>query len=140
MKNFSIFLLVVLIAGGAYFLGRRSGESAAPAVVAAPASTAPVVQQKPGPDGDFAKPSEPVRTYRGPDGRAHIISYDDKNPPDSSDPEQVRKALLSDMKWYPTNIQRNYDQSPADVKAMLDGKKPIPDFMLPAPGGPETAK
>ena len=139
MKNPWILLLVILVAVGAFFLGRRSGEPVAPAVVATPAPAAPA-QQKPSPEGDFAKPLDPVRTFRGPDGRAHIISYDDKNPPDSSDPEQVRKALLSDMKWYPGNIKRNYDLSEADIKAMLAGTKPIPEFMLPVPGGPERAK
>jgi hypothetical protein len=44
------------------------------------------------------------------------------------------------MKYYPTNIQNSYDLSPADIKAMLAGSKKIPDFMLPEPGAPPSAK
>ncbi len=140
MKNLWIIILLVVVAAGAFLLGRRNGEtvSAAATPVAAPAAPALAPGEKP--EHDASVPTEPVRTYRGPDGRAHIIGYDDKNPPDSSDPEQVRQALLSDMKSYPTNIQNSYNQSAEDVKAMLAGTKPIPAFMLPDPNAPKVGK
>lgn len=139
MKNVWIVFLVILISVGAFFLGRRSGETTPPAGVAASAVNGTKLRAS-GPDGDYAANSAPVRTFRGPDGRAHLISYDDNNPPNSNDPAQVRKALLSDMKWYPANIERSYDLSAEDVTAMLAGTKAIPDHMLPVPGGPPRAK
>jgi hypothetical protein len=145
MKNFWIFLLVVLVAAGAFFLGRRTGEPTVPATAAADVAPASATFPPPS-DADAVKMKDhgdggaPVRTFRGPDGRAHIISYDEKNPPDSNDAGQVRTALLSDMKYFPTNIQRSYGLSPADIQAMLAGSKSIPDYMLPVPGAPGAVK
>lgn len=138
MKKLWIFLLVALVAAAAFYLGRHSSQPAA-AQADTQASTAPEAGNPALPAGTNDRPDdanyspEPVRTFRGPDGRAHIISYDEKNPPDSQDPEQVRKALLSDMQYFPKNIQKSYDLSADDLKAILAGDKAIPDFMMPDP-------
>ena len=137
MNKLWVILLLVTVAAAAFFLGRRTGESAAPA-------TPPGLTEHPsaqaGKSDHNEHASEPVRTFRGPDGRAYIISYNESAPPDNNDAEQVRKALLSDMKFFPTNIQNSYDLSPADIKAILAGTKTMPAYMLPVPGGPPAVK
>ena len=138
MKTFSILLLVVAVAVGGYLLGRRSqgpeAPTAAPTVdAAAPASSATVAPPL-GEDATSKLPSsQPVRTFRGPDGLPHLIVYDQTNPPDKNDPDQVRAAMLEDMKNHPRNIVRSYDLTREQVDDIVAGRKPFPPELLPKP-------
>ena len=130
-----IVLLVCVVAVGAYLLGERARPGAA--APAAPVAAAPVPAAAPArseADTSALPSSQPVRTFRGPDGMPHIIVYDPAKLPDNNDPQQVRAALLEDMKNHPTNIERAYDLTPAQIAEIVAGKRAIPDVMLPKPG------
>ena len=136
MKKFSLVMLVCAIAVAAFLLGQRSRQPApaaepVAASPAAPATAAPAAAV----DIDRSKlpSSQPVRTFRGPDGLPHIIVYDPANPPDNNDAEQVRAAVLEDMRNHPTNIVRAYDLTEAQIADILAGKRPLPESMLPRP-------
>lgn len=135
MSRFGTLLLVVALVGAAFFLGTRVRQ---PAPAAGPQAPAPTAEQTAEIERkSSAQPSaQPPRTFLGPDGRAHLISYDSANPPDSSDPEQVREGLLQDMRNHPRNIQRSYDIPLADIQAILAGKRPVPPEWLPPPRKP----
>jgi hypothetical protein len=132
MKNLLLALLVVAIAVAAFLLGQRSQTAAppAPAAAPAPASTVAVVAET---DSSRLPSSQPVRTFRGPDGLPHIIVYDPANPPDNNDAAQVREAVLADMRNHPRNIVRSYDLTEAQIAEILAGKRPVPATMLPKP-------
>ena len=136
MKNLWIVLLVCVVAVGAFVLGQRARPTpAAPAV--APATAAAAAAAKLDDSKTSALPSsQPVRTFRGPDGLPHIIVYDPANVPDNTDPAQVRAAVLEDMKNHPTNIERAYDLSQAQIAEIVAGKRPVPESMLPKPAAP----
>ena len=134
MSRFGTLLLVVALVAGAFVLGTRMRDPA-PAVTP-PAKISPE-QAAAAERASSEQPSaQPPRTFLGPDGRAHLISYDSANPPDSDDPEQVRAGLLEDMRNHPRNIVSSYDIPLADVEAIVAGKKPYPDELLPAPAAP----
>jgi hypothetical protein len=137
MKTLSLVLLVVAIAVAAFFLGQRS-RSPAPATTAAVAPPAPATAAVPASETDNSKlpSSQPVRTFRGPDGLPHIIVYDPAKLPDNDDPGQVRAAVLEDMRNHPANIERAYDLTQAQIAEIVAGKRPVPDSMLPKPKAP----
>jgi predicted lipid-binding transport protein (Tim44 family) len=143
MSRIGTLLLVVALVGGAFFLGTRMRGPAPAAAPAAPVMTpeqAAAAERK-----SSEQPSaQPPRTFLGPDGRAHLISYDSANPPDSNDPEQVRAGLLEDMRNHPRNIQRSYGMPLADIEAIVAGKRPVPEAWLPpardAAQAPEAAR
>ena len=132
MKNLWIVLLVCMVAIAAFFLGQRARPQPAPPAAAAASPAAPATPAAA--DRSAVPESQPVRTFRGPDGLPHIIVYDPAKVPDNSDPAQVRAAVLEDMRNHPTNIQRSYDLTAAQVAEILAGKRPLPDWMLPKPG------
>jgi hypothetical protein len=138
MKTLWIVLLVCVVAVGAFFLGQRN---AAPA--AGPATAAVTPPEAASDAGDSAEGSrdtlpsaQPVRTFRGPDGKPNLITYDPANPPDNQDPVQVKAALLEDMKNHPRNIVRAYDLTEEQVAEIVAGTRPFPESMLPAPAEP----
>ena len=136
MKKFPLVLLFCAIAVAAFLLGQRSREPA-PAPVASPATPAATAAAAAS-DADRSKlpSSQPVRTFRGPDGLPHIIVYDPAKLPDNNDVEQVRAAVLEDMRNHPTNIVRSYDLTEAQIAEIVAGKRPVPETMLPKPAAP----
>ena len=133
MRTPGLILLIVALAGAAFYLGTRyrpappangktHGVALDPAVVAAREE-----------DVSSRPESQPTRTFRGPDGRPHLINYEVGKTLDDSDPALVRAAVLEDMRNHPNNIVRSYDIPLADVQAILAGKKPFPAALLPAP-------
>ena len=139
MKNLWIVLLVCVVAVAAFVIGQRSSAPAAPASTAA----APMDEgaAKAREDATSAKPSsQPVRTFRGPNGLPHIIVYDPAKLPDNTDPAQVRAAVLEDMKNHPGNIERSYDRSKAQIQDIVAGKQPLPEWMLPKPAQAQPAR
>ena len=136
MKTLWIVLLVCVVAVAAFMLGQRAKPEASPAAaVPAPAAASTAA---PADDAEVSAlpASQPVRTFRGPDGLPHIIVYDPAKTPDNNDPEQVRAALLEDMKNHPTNIERSYDLTAAQIADIVAGKAPVPESMLPKPCQP----
>ena len=139
MKTLWIVLLVCVVAVGAFFLGQRM-KSAPEA--SSPAATDP--SAVPGADAaastdaanDSRPSAQPGRTFRGPDGRPHLITYDPANPPDNKDPVQVKAALLEDMKNHPRNIMGAYDLTEAQIAEILAGTRPFPENLLPPPQAP----
>ena len=136
MKKIPLVLLIGAIAVAAFLLGQRSRQAApAPGPVAAtpaaPATSGAAAESEA--DRSSLPSSQPVRTFRGPDGLPHIIVYDPAKLPDNNDPEQVREAVLQDMRNHPRNIVRSYDLTEAQIAEILAGKRPLPDYMLPKP-------
>ena len=133
MKTFWIVLLVCVVGAAAFVLGQRTRPVAEAPAVATPAP-APAAAAGPGDDEVSKLPSsQPVRTFRGPDGLPHMIVYDPANPPDNTDPAQVRAAVLEDMKNHPRNIERAYDLTEAQIAEIVEGKRAFPEAMLPKP-------
>ena len=133
MKKILLVLLIGAIAVAAFLLGQRSGQPSPDlaATPAAPATAAAAAGSEP--DRSKLPSSQPVRTFRGPDGLPHLIVYDPANPPDNDDVEQVRAGLLEDMRNHPGNIVRSYDLTEAQIAEIVAGKRPVPDSMLPKP-------
>lgn len=148
MKSLALVLLVCAVAVAAFLLGQRNAPSpAAPGQpIAAHTQAAPAPDQgeptAPAPSGAGAEArvasSEPTRTFRGPDGRPQLISYDLDKVADSSDPAAVKAGLLSDMAHHPRNIARAYEFTEAEIAGILAGTRPFPDALLPParPGSP----
>jgi hypothetical protein len=134
MKKIPLILLIGAIAIAAFLLGQRSRQAAPEPVASAPAAPATTGSAAASePDRSSLPSSQPVRTFRGPDGLPHIIVYDPAKPPDNNDAEQVRAAVLEDMRNHPRNIVRSYDLTEAQIAEIVAGKRPVPDSMLPKP-------
>jgi len=132
MRKPGTILMVLALAVAAFWLGTR--WHAAPAAAPAPDPAAALAKER---ATSAAPESQPVRTFRGPDGRPHMISYDPKVTPDDHDPVQVRQAVLEDMRNHPRNIVSAYDIPLADVELIVAGSKPMPAELLPAPDPPQ---
>ena len=128
MRKPATLLMVLVLAGAAFWLGTR--WHAVPAAAPAPDPVAARARER---AISAAPESQPVRTFRGPDGRPHMISYDSKITLNERDPAQVREAVLADMRNHPRNIVNSYDIPLADVELILAGSKPMPAELLPAP-------
>ncbi|CAN5139240.1 hypothetical protein BH11PSE14_BH11PSE14_13110 [soil metagenome] len=126
-KAGSIFLLVAL-AAIAFFLGTRWHPAQAPAGADAPSAEITAVQER---AISEAPASQPVRTFRGPDGRPHLINYETGKTLDDHDIALVRGAVLEDMRNHPNNISGAYDIPMADIQLIVSGSKPFPDQLLP---------
>ncbi len=124
----SIFLLVALVAI-AFFLGTRWHPAQAPAGANAPPAAITAADAH---AISAAPQAQPVRTFRGPDGRPHLINYDSGKALDDHDAGLVRAAVLEDMRNHPRNINSAYDIPMADIELIVKGSKPYPDQMLPA--------
>ena len=131
MRKPGLIVLIVALALAAFWLGTRY-RPAAP-VAAAPDPAAEAAREA---DVSARPESQPPRTYRGPDGRPHLINYEVGKTLDDSDAALVRAAVLEDMRNHPRNIVSSYDIPLADVEAIVAGKKPYPDELLPAPAAP----
>ena len=133
MKNLWILLLVCAVAAAAFFLGQRT-RPVATETLPAPATSA--AQQEPRSStnafGETLSP-EPPRTFRGPDGLPMLIAYDVGVTPDSKDRELVKAAVLEDMKNHPRNIEKAYGLGMDEIKAVVEGRKPFPELLLPKP-------
>ena len=139
MKNLWILLLVCAVAAAAFFLGQRSRTVPAET---SPAPDATAAQQETTPStnafGETLSP-EPPRTFRGPDGLPVLIAYEVGVTPDSNDRELVKAAVLEDMKNHPRNIEKAYGLSMDEIKAIVEGRKPFPELLLPKPPGDPPA-
>ena len=139
MKNLWIVLLVCVVAVAAFVIGKRAGAPDAPAATAA--NPLPEGAAKAREDAVSAQPSsQPVRTFRGPNGLPQIIVYDPAKLPDNTDPAQVRAAVLEDMKNHPGNIERSYDLTKEQIQDIVAGKQPLPEWMLPKPAQAQPAR
>lgn len=136
MNKLWTVVLVLVVAAAAFFLGRQ--YQAAPAVPATPAATVDAAsgQDATATADPSAKPlsAEPPRTFRGPDGLPRLIAYEAGVVPDNSDRDAIRKALLADMTNHPRNIERSYDLTQEQIEAIVAGKEPFPEILLPKPG------
>jgi hypothetical protein len=132
MRKLATFLMVLVLAVAAFWLGTR--WHAAPAsATAAPDSAAELERER---TVSASPDAQPVRTFRGPDGRPHMIRYDPAETLDDNDPVQVRAAVLADMRNHPRNIQNAYDIPLADIDLIVAGRKPWPEQLSPAPAAP----
>jgi hypothetical protein len=133
MRKAGTFLLIAALALAAFYLGTRYRvDPASPAVDPAAAAKTEAANS--------AKPeSQPTRTFRGPDGRPHRINYDPAATIDDYDPALMREAVLADMRNHPQNIVDSYDIPLADIEAIVAGRKPYPDALLPGPRPPPAA-
>ena len=128
MRNLGTILMALALAGAAFWFGTR--WHAAPATAPVPDPAAARAQER---ATSAAPESQPVRTFRGPDGRPHQISYDPAVTLDDRNLEQVRDAVLADMRNHPRNIANAYDIPLADIEMIVAGTKPMPAELLPAP-------
>jgi hypothetical protein len=131
MRKPGLIFLIVALALAAFGLGTRYRPAAPVAAAHDPAAEAAREA-----DVSSRPESQPPRTYRGPDGRPHLINYEVGKTLDDSDATLVRAAVLEDMRNHPRNIVSSYDIPLADVEAIVAGKKPYPDELLPAPAAP----
>jgi hypothetical protein len=134
MKNLWILLLVCAVAAAAFFLGQRTRPVPAETMPAPAATSAAPEEPTPSTNafGESLSP-EPPRTFRGPDGLPKLIAYDVGVTPDSNDRELVKSAVLEDMKNHPRNIEKAYGLTMDEIKAVVEGRKPFPDLLLPKP-------
>ncbi len=134
MKNLWILLLVCAVAAAAFFLGQRTRSVPTEAMPAPAASSAASEETTPSTNafGETLSP-EPPRTFRGPDGLPMLIAYDVGVTPDSKDRELVQAAVLEDMKNHPRNIEKAYGLGMDEIKAVVEGRKPFPELLLPKP-------
>ncbi len=130
MRKLGPILMVLVLAGAAFWLGTR--WHAAPVSAPAPALDPAIALAKERAIS-AAPEAQPVRTFRGPDGRPHMIQYDVATKPDDHDPVQLREAVLADMRNHPRNIVNAYDIPLADIELIVQGRKPMPDEFLSAP-------
>jgi hypothetical protein len=135
VRKLGLAALVLLPALVAFYVGTRyrAASSPAPAGPAAAQVADPAADARREAEVSALPESQPVRTYRGPDGRPHLISYDAAKPVDDHDAASVRAAVLEDMRNHPRNIAENYDLPLADIESIVAGRKPYPDALLPAP-------
>jgi hypothetical protein len=132
MRKPGLIFLIVALALAAFWLGTRYRP--APPVAAAPDPTAAAASAAAREADASSRPeSQPTRTFRGPDGRPHLINYEVGKTLDDTDAALVRAAVLEDMRNHPRNIVSSYDIPLADVEAIVAGKKPYPPELLPAP-------
>jgi hypothetical protein len=131
MRKPGLIFLILALAVAAFWLGTRYRPSA-------PAADAPDPVAEAAREADVSSrpESQPTRTFRGPDGRPHLINYEVGKTLDDTDAALVRAAVLEDMRNHPGNIVSGYDIPLADVEAIVAGKKPYPDELLPAPAPP----
>jgi hypothetical protein len=132
MRKLGIAALVLLPALAAFYLGTRYRAPPAPAKAPVVAVDAAEAARREAAVSALPE-SQPVRTYRGPDGRPHLISYDPSKPVDDHDAASVRAGVLEDMRNHPRNIAENYDLPLADIESIVAGRKPYPDALLPEP-------
>lgn len=138
MNKPALLVFFCVVAAGAYWLGQRNPaagpvapESAPVATSASPVNSAdsPRIAS---PQAANEVSAEPPRTFRGADGRAHLISYEPGIVADSSDRDAVRAGLLADMRNHPRNITRAYGLEPGEMAQIIDGSRPFPEQLLPA--------
>ncbi len=131
MPKVGFILLLVALAAIAFFLGTRWHPAQVPAGAAAPSAQITVAKER---AISEAPESQPVRTFRGPDGRPHLINYDNGKTLDDHDSALVRGAVLEDMRNHPNNISSAYDIPLADIQLIVSGSKPFPGQLLPEAG------
>ena len=149
MNKLPLVLLVCAVAIAAFLLGQRNAsvpsgqETLAVSPPPASGSTEPAPAAGE-PNITAAAPrvgsSEPTRTFRGPDGRPQLISYELDKPEDSTDPVAVKEGLLSDMAHHPRNITNAYGLTEAEIAAILAGTRPFPDALLPRVDAAKTKR
>lgn len=74
---------------------------------------------------------EPPQTYRGPDGRPHLIVYNQEKPRDDRDPAQIQAAMLADMRNHPAKVAGDYGMELEQVQRIAAGKEDFPKLLLP---------
>jgi hypothetical protein len=138
MPKLGTMLMVLALAVVAFWLGTRWHPAP---TAAAPESAATRLAEQARERAVSASPeAQPVRTFRGPDGRPHMIRYDPSARLDDNDPVQLRAAVLEDMRNHPRNIQDAYDLPLADIDLILAGRKPLPEQFLPEPALPDPVR
>ena len=136
MKNLVLLLLVIAVATGAFLLGQRNASVPDPEPVRAAQSSPPIAPDSTAPRQGLVVTTSPAssvppQTFRGPEGRPQLISYEVDVAADSSDPAAVKAGLLSDMQHHPRNIAQAYGFSLDEIAAIVAGKRPFPTALLP---------